>query len=142
MSIGSNQLDLMSSLTRPLDSVMAAARATARNPGEAGRTEAGRRFQDILGRAEIKPDESPEIAARRSAEQFVAMTLVQPLLKQLRETSQAAPPFAPTQGEKQFQGVMDAELAQRIVGAANFPLVDRLAQDMLRRSPAARTADV
>jgi Rod binding domain-containing protein len=88
-------------------------------------------FASVLGRAQHRPDEPVEDLARRSAEQFVAMALVQPLLKQLRDNNNAAPPFAPSQGEKQFQSLMDAEVAQRMVRAAHFPLVDRLARDML-----------
>lgn len=71
--------------------------------------------------------------ARDAAEQLVAKVLVEPILKQMRESNHAAPPFAPTDGEKQFQSMLDAKLAHRITSAARFPLVDRLAHD-LRRS--------
>lgn len=91
-------------------------------------------FASVLGRVETKPGETPDQLARRSAEQFVSMALVQPLLKQLRESNHTAPPFAPSQGEKQFQSLMDAEVAQRMVRAAHFPLVDRLARDMLNKA--------
>lgn len=97
------------------------------------RTDRQSDFASVLGRVQTRPDESVEDLARRSAEQFVAMALVQPLLKQLRDSNHAAPPFAPSQGEKQFQSLMDAEVAQRMVRAAHFPLVDRLAQDMLTK---------
>lgn len=91
-------------------------------------------FASVLGRVQTKPGETPDQLARRSAEQFVSMALVQPLLKQLRESNHTAPPFAPSQGEKQFQSLMDAEVAQRMVRAAHFPLVDRLARDMLSKA--------
>lgn len=101
--------------------------------------EARRGFASVLGRARNSGatgsgDESPEQVARRSAESLVAMTFIQPLLKQLRDTSTAAPPFAPTQGEKQFQGLMDAELAQRMVRKGNFPIVERITQQLLDKS--------
>ena len=107
------------------------------------RTERQSDFASVLGRVQMRSGESPEDLARRSAEQFVAMALVQPLLKQLRDSNHAAPPFAPSQGEKQFQSLMDAEVAQRMVRAAHFPLVERLARDMLtkvRGVDAARSA--
>ncbi len=91
-------------------------------------------FAAVLGRMGLGAGETDEQLARRSAENFVSMTLIQPLLKQLRSSTNAAPPFAPTDGEKQFQGLMDGELAQRIVRTAQFPLVDRIAKDMMERS--------
>lgn len=95
-----------------------------------------RGFASVLGRAQgsAGDGESPEQVARRSAESLVAMTFIQPLLKQLRDTAQAAPPFAPTQGEKQFQGLMDAELALRLVRKSDFPIVESIAQKLLRKS--------
>lgn len=94
-------------------------------------------FAAVLGRMGQGAGESDEQLARRSAENFVSMTLIQPLLKQLRSSTNAAPPFAPTDGEKQFQGLMDGELAQRIVRTAQFPLVDRIAHDIMERSRSA-----
>lgn len=91
-----------------------------------------RDFAAILARGQTSAAGTPEAQAREQAEQFVAITLVQPVLKQLRESNNAAPPFAPSQGEKQFQSLMDAHVAQQITRATSFPLVDRLAQDLLR----------
>lgn len=75
-----------------------------------------------------------ERKAVSTAEQLVAVALVQPLLAQMRETSNAAPPFAPTQAEKQIRALQDASVAQQIVHAARFPVVDRLARGMLDRA--------
>jgi Rod binding domain-containing protein len=96
---------------------------------------AQRSFASILARDRGAPAD-PEQSARESAEQLVSISLVQPVLKQLRDSDGAAPPFAPTQAERQFRSLMDAELAQRLVRASNFPLVDRLARDLLARAPA------
>lgn len=99
-------------------------------------------FASVLGKAQAKADETPEEFARRSAESFVAIGLIQPLLQQLRESNHAAPPFAPTGGEKQFQGLMDAELAQRMVQRTNFPLVERITAKLLEKhnaKPAAQS---
>jgi Rod binding domain-containing protein len=90
-------------------------------------------FLNVLGKQ--LPDQAPQTPSERArdvAEQYVSIALVQPLLKQLRETSNAASPFAPTQAEKQFRALGDADLAQRIVRAKQFPLVDRLARDLLK----------
>ena len=95
-----------------------------------------RDFAGILSRRFDRPGEQvdPEQQAKEAAQQLVSITLVQPLLAQLRATSTAAPPFAPTPAERQFRAMSDAHLAQEIVKAAQFPLVDRLARDMLSRS--------
>lgn len=70
--------------------------------------------------------------AREIAESFVAVALVEPALKQARESTWAAPPFAPSQAEKQFASMMDSHVAREVTRAANFPLVDRLARNMRR----------
>ena len=93
-----------------------------------------RSFASMLSRATGESGKTSDDRARQAAEQFVAIALVQPVLKQFRESSTAAPPFAPTQAEKQFQSLADAQLAERLVRAQNFPLVDRLAQTLLARS--------
>jgi Rod binding domain-containing protein len=96
-----------------------------------------RSFEAALGRAGARAQpESPEQAARAAAEQLVTQCLILPLLRQLRATNQAAPPFAPSQAEKQFGALGDAQLAQRVTRASHFPLVDRLARDLLQRAGA------
>ncbi|HMN40138.1 MAG TPA: hypothetical protein PKE29_04785 [Phycisphaerales bacterium] len=90
-------------------------------------------FGSVLGKMQQAGDETPAAFARRTAENFVAIGLVQPLLKQMRESNHAAPPFAPTEAEKQFQGLADAELAQRMVRAARFPVVDKIAERLMDR---------
>ena len=94
-------------------------------------------FQSSLDRAiaHRDPDE-----ARTAAEQFVATSLVLPVLAHMREHNNAAPPFAPTQAERHFGAMLDGELADRIVKAANFPIVDRLARDLQRNTSGAETA--
>lgn len=92
-------------------------------------------FSSIMARASRPIDDAPgsrEAAARESAQEFVAVTLVQPLLKQLRETSKAAPPFAPSSAELQFRSMLDAQIAQRIVRASGFGIVDAVARNLLR----------
>jgi Rod binding domain-containing protein len=118
-------LSISNDLRSPLDAAV-----FSRDRGSDERAD----FASILGRVRNTGDEDPATVARRSAESFVSITLVQPLLKQLRESNHTPPPFGPTSGEKQFQGLMDAELAQRVVKAAHFPLVDRITGDLLKRS--------
>jgi hypothetical protein len=99
-------------------------------------------FAEVLGTADRRLPEhvSDEAAARDAAQRFVAATLVQPILDQIRETNDAAPPFQPTRGEKQFGSMLDARVAMDIVRASNFPLVDRMARDLLTRGGVARDA--
>lgn len=72
-------------------------------------------------------------AARRAAEEFVSIALVQPVLAQARESSMAAEPFAPSPAERQFGALHDAMIAQRITRSAQFPLVDRIAESLMGR---------
>ncbi len=98
-----------------------------------------RSFAEALGdmrnavRFEAKEDRKPEDRALDAARQLVATTLVEPILKQARESNQAPPPFGPTQAERQFGSLLDHKLAQDIVTASGFPLVDRLARDLLKK---------
>ncbi len=94
-------------------------------------------FSAVLNKARAgDASRTPEQIARESAESLVAITLVQPILAQLRETNQAAPPFEPTPAEKQFRALQDARLAQDIVRHAKFPLVERVARGVLKQSGA------
>ncbi|HRQ73542.1 MAG TPA: hypothetical protein PLU35_10980 [Phycisphaerales bacterium] len=107
---------------------------------------AQRTFAESLSIAERRPD-GTRASARETAEKLVAITFVEPVLKRLRESDGAAPPFAPGPGEKQFRALLDAKVAHDIVRAARLPMVDRLAHDLLRRpagaggAPAPRGAD-
>ncbi|HYE03711.1 MAG TPA: hypothetical protein VD963_10815 [Phycisphaerales bacterium] len=94
-------------------------------------------FAGLLARAEPlrARGDAPE-RARAAAEDLVAITFVQPLLKELRESNRAAPPFAPGPAEKQFRAFADAELARRIASASRFPLVDAVARRVLRGAEA------
>lgn len=100
-----------------------------------------RDFASVLGTDRRGPlgrkTETPEAQAKDAAERFVATALVAPVLKELRETNNAAEPFAPTQGEKQFRSLLDQQVALNVVRGAQFPLVDRLAQHLLRSSGSA-----
>ncbi len=88
-------------------------------------------FQSVIGRADERIGDDPEVAARKAAEQFVSIALVQPILAEVRASNDAAEPFKPTPAEQQFGSLMDAQTAQEIVRASGFPLVERLARDLL-----------
>lgn len=64
--------------------------------------------------------------ARQAAEGLVATSFIKPILAQTRESNNAPPPFGPTQAEKQFQSLLDNRLADELVHAAQFPIVDRM----------------
>ena len=65
-------------------------------------------------------------ALREAAEQLVSTAFVTPVLGGLRENSTAAGPFAPSTAEKRFGPMLDQQFADRVVRAANFPLVDAI----------------
>lgn len=116
--------------------------------GRGALTESQRQFAGILGQIEqprlLRPGEQnldttpaagigTEAQARAAAQQFVAISLVQPLLSQLRASNAASGVFAPSHGEKQFQAMHDAQIAERIVKASNFGIVDKLAEQLMKR---------
>ena len=77
--------------------------------------------------------------ARTAAEGLVSTTLIEPILKQIRESNTTPPPFGPSSAEKQFTSLLDSKLADEIVHASNFPLVERLTEQLLRNMPAEST---
>lgn len=93
----------------------------------------GSGFADAARSARVGAAKDP----RDAAEELVAITLVQPVLAQMRESSFAAEPFAPTDAEKRFGAQYDAAIARQIVRSGRFPLVDQLARQMRMRSESA-----
>jgi hypothetical protein len=89
-------------------------------------------FGRILSRARADgPTTQQDIRAH--AEEFVSSALVQPVLKLLRESNQAAAPFKPSAGEKSFRGMLDAAWANQLVRSGNWELVDRIAKRFAER---------
>lgn len=92
-------------------------------------------FAEVLGKQTGrhfgKPDEGK---IREAAETFVAVALVQPVFKQLRAANRAAAPFGPNKAEQQFQSLVDAEVSRHMVHKSNWPIVDRVAQQMLKKA--------
>lgn len=73
-------------------------------------------------------------AARDTAEQLVAITLVQPILSASRAMNQAAAPWGPTQGDKAFGAMMDAQAALGMVRAGGWKIVDRIEADLIKQA--------
>ncbi len=91
-------------------------------------------FSSVIARASRAPGSSKEADARTAAQGLVSTALVQPIFKQLRESaSAAAPPFGPGPGERSFRSMLDTTMAQKLVSSQNWPLVDRLARDLLKK---------
>ncbi|RMD66319.1 MAG: hypothetical protein D6824_01125 [Planctomycetota bacterium] len=91
-------------------------------------------FANALARAQAASPlgDAAQLSPREAAEELVAQALVKPVLASLRETNQAAAPFAPTAAEKQFAPLLDAIFAQRIVASERFPLVDAVEASLSR----------
>lgn len=115
-----------------LDALSLGAAAPRASTSDAGR------FADFLaGRAGGVAEQSAESRARHAAEEFVSIALVQPILSSLRESNHAAPPFAPSEVERKFGPLLDAEVARRIVTRSDFPIVKAVARNLLKQSSAA-----
>ncbi|CAN5815568.1 hypothetical protein BH11PLA1_BH11PLA1_17230 [soil metagenome] len=121
------------SLFNPVTSGTSSAAPPVPGPATPGGVEANQSaFAAVMARSEHRGTAAQR--ARTAAEEFVSVALVQPILKQLRETDGAAAPFNAGPAEKQFRAMLDSAQAQQIVKAKSFPLVDRLAQSLAKGS--------
>lgn len=88
------------------------------------------------------PGPDPRLAkAAAAAEGLISATFIEPILKQVRESNDTPPPFGPSNAEKQFSALLDTKLSDEIVHAANFPLVERITQQLLENMPAIEAVD-
>ena len=99
-------------------------------------TQRQRAFASVIARAsaagaaEASGEGAREAKSREAAEQLVALTFVQPMLKQLRESSNAAAPFGASAAEKSIRQMADGTLAQQLVHASRWGVVDSVARRM------------
>jgi Rod binding domain-containing protein len=108
-------------------------RLSARTP-IAGLSAAQDDFSSILSRKRSDPNISIEQQTRESAQDFVAIALVQPVLKQLRDSDRTPAPFGPGPGEKQFRQIADGAFARQLVRKSNWGLVDRISKMLLDKA--------
>lgn len=96
-------------------------RALARVAGETGR--------------ELDAGDRPSEEGRRAAEQLLSTAFIMPVLRQVREMNNAPAPWGPTEAEKQFGPLLDQRMADDLVRAGNWKIVERLARDLSRLGP-------
>ena len=96
--------------------------------GAAGNEAGGEAFAESLQKA-AQTHGRP--AAREAATQLVASALLVPVLDAMYERPFAEPPFAPTAAEKRFAPLLSQHMADRIIGAGNFSLVDVILDRLL-----------
>lgn len=104
-------------------------------------------FNEYLSKAtpsRLEADETtaqdPHESARQAARSLVAIGLIHPVLKKLRESNQAWGPFAPNNAERSFGAVMDQRLADQMVQARNWPLIEQITNRLLQNAPGGMTA--
>jgi len=97
-----------------------------------------RSFDSALGGVLNKTGDLAD--ARKAAEEFVSIAFVEPILRSLRESNQAAEPFAPTAAEKSFGPLLDAEISKQIVSRERYGLVDAVARQLLSAGKAGEVA--
>jgi Rod binding domain-containing protein len=116
---------------------MSAIEAIASLPAEvhgamsAGLAPAGEDFAGIL-RGQRAADRE---AARAAAAQLVSSTFIVPMLAEMREGSFLAGPFARGFAERQFQPLLDQQIADRVTSGANFPLVEAIVAKLMGAEP-------
>ncbi len=91
------------------------------------------RFADMLGSQTQSVQSGATNDVRRAAEDLVAISFIVPMLSQIRQQSQAAPPFAATSAEKQFGALLDQRTASNIVRSSNLSIVNQVEQQLRRR---------
>lgn len=101
----------------------------------------GERFDSALRRA-LGGDQKTQQTPRQAAEEFISMALVQPILAQLRETNQAAGPFAPGEAEKSFGPMLDAEIAHQMVKSSGWGLISAVTSRLEAHSATANRQGV
>jgi Rod binding domain-containing protein len=97
----------------------------------AGAAPAGEGFAGIL-RGQCAADRE---AARTAAAQLVSSTFIVPMLAEMREGSFLAGPFAQGFAERQFQPLLDQQIADRVTSGANFPLVEAIVDQLMGAEP-------
>ena len=100
-------------------------------PGAAGRAASDPSGASFVQALQQAAEAQGRPAAREAATQLVASALLVPVLDAMYERPRAEPPFAPTAAEKRFAPLLSQHLADRIIGAANFPLVDVILDRLL-----------
>jgi Rod binding domain-containing protein len=94
-------------------------------------------FSAALRDAERAAAQGDEKTIRDAAEKLVASALVMPLLEQMRASAKQNDLFHGGSGEDLFAQQMDTQLADRIVSATRFPLVDAIHQQFQQFQQAA-----
>lgn len=64
--------------------------------------------------------------AREAAKGLVASAFIVPMLAEIRESSRAVGPFAPTLAEKRFGPILDQQIADQVMQNSNFRIVDAI----------------
>jgi len=80
-----------------------------------------------------------EASALNTAQKLIATTLIKPILADARAARDAPAPWGQTQAEKQFGGLLDNRIADDISKASNFPIAQRIADQILKNSPVVDT---
>ncbi len=117
---------------QPLPALTGAKR-TAAEPASAEAAQAARQqdFASTLAGQLSGPGASRQHAdPRKAAEDFVAIALIQPILKTLRESDKSPPPLGPGPAEKQFRSLADAQVARQIVRGGRWPLIDSMVRTL------------
>ncbi len=105
----------------------------ATNPADLLRR-AGSSDETELNNQPVVPS-AREIKALDTAQKLISTTLIKPILAQARATRDAPAPWGQTQAEKQFGALLDNRIADDISKASNFPIAQRIADQILRNSP-------
>ena len=115
----------------PVDSLMAANAL----PNPATGALPGADFARLLDDERL---EQREAEAREAAQDMVAVTLLMPLLKQVRNDPFRSDLFHGGQGEEAFGAQLDQQIAQSMSRSMKFPLTDAITRHLTRGAGAGK----
>lgn len=139
-------LAMTSVANNPAPPTLAAAEPAALRARRAGPAGPSPHFSSVLKVADAASDRRPLTRADQAyqqAQELVALTLVQPVLDQVRNDPLKSPLFHGGFGEEAFGRQLDAIFARHITQKSRLPLVDAVYRQITaaRPSPAAAPSD-
>lgn len=99
----------------------------------------GRGFDSLLTKASqaaAHAGRAKDQKLRHASEQLVADALIQPVLKQMRDSPFRVKMFQGGQAAKAFEQQLDMILSDRIVHSARFPIVNAVYKSLSKRGAA------
>ncbi len=111
-----------------------ASEASTRDPSPAASGGGGLAKGEAGGGLRSSDHDPAFTQARQAAADLISVSLVKPILAQLRASTMAAEPFKPGLWEKQFAPMIDAAWSDNLVNSSNWDIVDAVARRLMKQA--------